>query len=231
MTRLRVVLVIVVAVVFNVIAFTVRAGRYRELLVAVLVLAAGVAAWSMARRLRERRRVPRSPEPVDQPLPRSARALRDPNATTERRRYDVVIETATPVARDTVRYAPPAAYPVETAAGEHAAAALAAAEHGRRRPGWPICEVKVGSAAGGVSPRSALATGNSSHYRVSFPEGSYTVASRLGDFKAVALATEALLHHFPQASLEDVQVAELDQANLDDGEASRAIVDWGYEVK
>lgn len=230
MRRVRLLLTIVVAVALNAIAFAVRAHRYEELVVVTLLVAAAVVAWIVVRR-RRARPLPPEPRPRQSAQPR-IRARHDATGAEAPRRYDIVIETARPVAEQTVQAAPPAAYAVETDRGEHAAAALAAAEHVRRRRGWPMHEVRLASGDGVASPWSSLASRRSTHYRVSFPEAGYTVATSLGDFKAVALATAALLRDHPDGSVDGVEVAELGAQPFwnDDGK-SLAIYDWSYEWK
>jgi hypothetical protein len=128
-------------------------------------------------------------------------------------------------------------YRVVTAAGPHAAVALGVAAHNRKRPLWPLYgPVAVARTLGFLRARVVPETGSadpyveaSQRFLVAFETGSVTVATWLGDFKAVAIAVDALFADAPAATLESVVVTHVgDGPALGDGFADD-LADWYYE--
>jgi hypothetical protein len=132
-------------------------------------------------------------------------------------RYRVTFETGQPTQWRTVQGAPPAVYAIETDGGPYAAVARAVAVHVRERPDWPIYEVSL-------HPRVEArwrSEWQATRYRVEFPRATYTVASRSGDLRAVAIAAQEYAHRHPEAPLEPVRLEFLSPGPVE-GRGARA---------
>jgi hypothetical protein len=151
-------------------------------------------------------------------------------------RYRVSLTTAKPSSGG---QAPVGArsYRVETAAGPHAAVALGVVAHRRRRPRWPLYgPVEVARSLGFLRAGALAETGSADPYTapsqrflVAFETGSVTVATWLGDFKAVAIAVDARFEDAPAATLESVVVTHLGDGPAAGEGAGDDLADWYYE--
>jgi hypothetical protein len=151
-------------------------------------------------------------------------------------RYRVSLTTAKPSSGGQAPVSP-RTYRVETAAGPHAAVALGVAAHRRKRPRWPVYgPVEVARRRSFLRADVLPETGSADPYSepsqrflVALDTGRVTVATWLGDFKAVAIAVDARFGDAPASTLESVVVTHLGGGPVFGEPFVDDLADWYYE--